>query len=242
MPPLARWVEIPVRDMARARAFWGALLGAAPAEQRLGPETRAFLPLADPFDTVALVAGPGRVPSGDGVRLQLDAAGRLGEMHAAALAAGAEEVMPPSLLADPPGQVSLFRDPDGNVIGLRSPLAPEGDDPVPDATMRALLAGSRPGVAFLLHKGPAYDDPAKAHLQWEHARNMVTLIRRGLLVHVSAFPAGTGVLGFGLSTLRTNAEALALLAADPGVRGGRLRAEVLAAVTFTADRHRHLLR
>lgn len=228
--------------MPRARAFWGALLGADLPLMEFGPETYAKLPAADPFNTGALVAGPGRVPSGDGVRIYLDATGRIADLHAAALALGAEEVMPLTLLSDEAGEVWLFRDPEGNVIGLQSPLARSGDGPLADATMQALLAGARPGIAFLLHKGPAHDDPAKAGLQWEHARNMFTLMKRGLLPHVTAFPAWTGVLGFGILTLTTAEEAEALLAADPGVQGGRLRVEVLGAITFTADRHGHLLR
>lgn len=242
MHRLANWIEIPVRDMPRARAFWGALLGADLPETAFGPETYAMLPAADPFNTGALVAGPDRVPSGEGVRLYLDATGRIAAMHAAALAAGAEEVMPPMILSDEAGEVSLFRDPEGNVIGLQSPLPAADDAPVPDAVMQGLLAAARPGIAFLLHRGPGFDDPAKAHLQWEHARNMFTLMKRGLLTHVSAFPAGTGVLGFGLLALDTAEAAEALLAEDPGVRGGRLRAEVLGAITFTADRDRQRLR
>jgi hypothetical protein len=239
---LANWIEIPVQDMPRACAFWGALLGADLPAMEFGPETYAMLPAADPFNSGALVAGPGRVPAGDGVRFYLDATGRIADLHAAALALGATEVMPPTILSDEAGEVSLFRDVEGNVIGLQSPLARSGDGPVPDTTMQALLTGSQPGVAFLLHKGPDYDDPAKAHLQGEHARNMFTLMKRGLLSHVTAFPAGTEALGFGILTLTTPEEAEALLATDPGVQCGRLRVEVLGAITFTADRHGHLLR
>ncbi|WP_149587119.1 VOC family protein [Tabrizicola flagellatus] len=242
MRRLSNWTEIPVRDMARARAFWGALLGADLPETGFGPETYAMFPAADPFNTGALVAGPGRVPTADGVRLYLDARGRIAAMHAAALAAGAQEVMPPTVLSDEAGEVSLFLDPEGNLVGLQSPLGAVGDDQVTDSVMRALLAGTQPGIGFLLHRGPGFDDPALAHLQWEHARNMFTLMKRGLLAHVTAFPAGTGVLGFGLLTLATTEAAEALLAEDPGVRSGRLRAEVLGAMTFTADRHAHLLR
>lgn len=242
MRRLSNWTEIPVRDMARARAFYADILGADLPETSFGPETYAMFPAADPFNTGALVVGPGRVPTGDGVRLYLDATGRIAAMHAAALAAGAEEVMPPTVLSDEAGEVSLFLDPEGNLVGLQSPLEAAGDDPVTDSVMQALLAGSRPGIGFLLHRGPGFDDPALANLQWEHARNMFTLMKRGLLAHVTAFPAGTEVLGFGLLTLATAEEAEALLAEDPGVRSGRLRAEVLGAMTFTADRHARLLR
>lgn len=242
MQRLANWIEIPVRDISRARAFWGALLGADLPEMAFGPETYAMFPASDRFNTGALVTGPDRVPVAEGVRLYLDATGRVAALHAAALAAGATEVMPPTVLSPEAGEVSLFQDPEGNVIGLQSPVVVADDGPVGDGVMQGLLAAPPEGIGFLLHKGPAYDDPASAPLQWEHARNMFTLMKRGLLAHVTAFPSGTGVLGFGLLTLATADEAKALLAEDPGVRGGRLRAEVLGAVTFTADRHRHMLR
>lgn len=84
--------------------------------------------------------------------------------------------------------------------------------------------------------------PADGRLAAPQSNISRTTAERGLLVHVTAFPAGTGVLGFGILTLGTVEEAEALLAEDPGVSGGRLRAEVFGAMTFTADRHRHLLR
>lgn len=99
MNRLANWTEIPVRDIARARTFYGVLLNAELQEVAFGPETYAMFPSSDPWNTGALVAGPGRVPSGDGVRLYLDASGRVSAMHAAALDAGAEEVMPPTVLS-----------------------------------------------------------------------------------------------------------------------------------------------
>jgi len=242
MNRLANWAEIPVRDIARARTFYEVLLNTELQEVALGPETYAMFPTSDPWNTSALVAGPGRVPSGDGVRLYFDASGRVSAMHAAALDAGAEEVMPPTVLSEEAGEVSLFRDPEGNLIGLQSPVSAVEDGPVDDVMMQGLLATSQPDIAFLLHRGPDYDDPAKAHLQWEHARNMFTLMKRGLLAHVTAFPAGTGVLGFGILTVRTVEEAEALLAQDPGVNGGRLRAELLSSMTFTMERHSHRLR
>jgi hypothetical protein len=150
--------------------------------------------------------------------------------------------MPPTLRSDEAREISLFCDPEGNVIRLQSPLTAADDAPVRDTVMQGLLAAARPGIAFLLHRGPDFDDAAKVDLQWEHARNMFTLMKRALLTHVSAFPAGTGVLGFGILTLDSAEAAEVLLVEDPGVRGGRLRAEVLGAVTFTAERHRHRLR
>jgi hypothetical protein len=100
--------------------------------------------------------------------------------------------------------------------------------------MQRLLAGAAPRHAFLLRKGPAWDDPAQQHLQWEHARNMFTLLRDHHLSYVCPLMDGTDVVGFGVIDASSREAAARLLEHDPGVRAGRLRFEVLQGVPFGA--------
>ncbi len=246
MDRLSNWIEIPVTDMARARAFYEALLGAELVEFPFGPLTYAMFPASDPHNAGALVQGEGYVPSRDGALVYLDATGRLDAMLARAQAAGAAVLMPRTLLSEEAGEAAILLDTEGNRIGLQSPAeraaaeVPAG--PVADATMQAMLGATAPRVAFVLRRGPAYDDPATAPAQWEHARNMFTLMRDGRVAQVSALVDGTDVLGFGLMAAGTAEEAAATLREDPGVRSGRLVAEILTAMSFDASRSRAGLR
>jgi hypothetical protein len=246
MDRLTNWIEIPVIDMARARTFYEALLGAELAELPFGSLTYAMFPASDPHNAGALVQGEGYVPSREGALVYLDATGRLDAMLARAQAAGAAVLMPRTLLSEEAGEAAILLDTEGNRIGLQSPVeqatdrapteAPSG--PVADATMQAMLGATAPQVAFVLRRGPAYDDPATAPSRWEHARNMFTLMRDGRVAQVSALMDGTDVLGFGLVAAGSREEAAATLREDPGVRSGRLVAEILTAMSFDTERSR----
>ena len=113
-------------------------------------------------------------------------------------------------------------------------MAEESSAPIGDETMQRLLGGAERGLAFVVKRGPAYADPAREHLQWEHARHLFGLLKAGKLRGVSALFEGGDVLGFGLLNTSDRAEAERLLDADPGVRGGRLRIELMTDVTFSA--------
>jgi len=115
------------------------------------------------------------------------------------------------------------------------------DRPIDDATMQRMLSSRTPLTGFLLRRGPSYDDPATAPLQWEHARNMFRLLEAGTVVHVSALLDGDDVLGFGLSTL-TPEDTSAELARDPGVAGGRLTFDLATTMSFDGPRDAPLLR
>ncbi len=111
----------------------------------------------------------------------------------------------------------------------------EDPTPVRDDEMQAMLAAKAPGVSFLLRRGPRFDDPATAPLQWEHARNMFSLLRAGVLAQVVPLMDGTDVLGFGRFARGDRDEAVRVLADDPAVRAGRLTVQVLASVSFDAS-------
>lgn len=104
--------------------------------------------------------------------------------------------------------------------------------PVSDEVMQRLLGSTAPSIAFLIRKGPAWEDAATQPLQWEHARNMFTLVRDGRLRYVCPLLDGTDVLGFGVLNVSSKSEAEALLKEDPAVRGGRVTFQVLTGAEF----------
>jgi predicted enzyme related to lactoylglutathione lyase len=226
---LINWLEIPVLDMPRAKAFYGALLQVELADYDFPGCEYALFPARSPTNAGALVRGEGYVPSSEGALLYLDATDRLDSLLARAVAAGAEVLMPRTRLSDEAGDVAIFRDSEGNRIGLQSPLPKSV--PVPDAEMQRLLAGAPQRFAFVLKPGPAYGDKTNA-LQWEHARNMFTLLRTGQLRSVTALMDGRDILGIGTLEAASKADVEALLRRDPAVRGERLVFEVYAAGSF----------
>ncbi|WP_237155433.1 VOC family protein [Oryzibacter oryziterrae] len=241
MHHLSNWIEIPVTDMARARRFYEALTGAELTEFDFGPFRYAMFGTQDRFNAGALVKGEGYDPSPAGPVIYLDASGRIDELAVRLTQLGATILMPKTFLSDEAGEVVLFLDSEGNRLGLQAPVARAKDAPVDDATMQAQLGSAKPAIAFVLTRGPAHDDPATAPMQWEHARNMFTLMRDGTLSHVSAFMDGTDLLGYGILTVATPAEADAILADDPGVLSGRLSYRLLTAVAFDAGNVAHRL-
>lgn len=130
------------------------------------------------------------------------------------------------------GDVTIFTDSEGNRIGLKAAIA---KDPISDDTMQRLLFGADKMLAFLVRRGPAYDDPSSQPLHWEHVRNMFTLLRTGKLRSVTALMDGTDVLGIGILAVKNQEEAEQILRDDPGVRGGRLTMQLLTCVSFGAE-------
>ncbi|MCO6187933.1 VOC family protein [Rhizobium sp. L1K21] len=185
--------------------------------------------------------GDGYSPSSDGPLVYLDATGKLDRLSAELQALGGEIILPRTYVSEEGGEIVLFRDTEGNRLGLHSPLQRPVTGPVSDQTMQGLLAGQKPGFAFVLTRGPRFEDPELANLQWEHARNMFNLMREGKLTHVSALPGGASILGFGLMLADSREEVAEILAEDPGVAAGRLAFEVMTAVSFDADKTRHKL-
>ncbi|MFO0628867.1 MAG: VOC family protein [Polyangiales bacterium] len=237
MDHLTNWIEIPVTDMHRARAFYEKVLEVALAPLEMGPFSYAMFPARSRHNTGALVKGDGYTPSASGPRIYLDASGGEGldAILARVTAAGGAVVMPTTLLSPEAGEVATFTDTEGNCVGLQRAVDGATPATVSDDAMQRWLGGAPREIAFVMKPGPAFSDPARQHLQWEHARNMFALLRAGTLRQVTAFMDGTEVLGLGVFARATRAEAEAILRDDPGVRGGRLVFELLTAVTFGAD-------
>lgn len=110
------WFEIPVRDVAAAARFYGAVF-----QQELltmeGPDgpVHAFTHGDRPVGAVMRQGEPGN----RGIDLYLDAQGDLDAMLERVTAAGGTIVMPRTAIG-PYGHIAQFTDPDGNRIGLHT--------------------------------------------------------------------------------------------------------------------------
>jgi len=234
MNHLCNWIEIPTTDLARARAFYEQVLETQLMPLEFGELQYALFPTKNVHNSGALVQGPGYVPSENGALLYLAADGQLDALLSRVQAAGGKVLMLRTFLSAEAGYVGIFADSEGNRVGLQEPaLDTSNADPVADQTMQRLLASAEPSLAFLVRKGPAFDDPALQHLQWEHARHLFTLLRNGKLRSVTALMNGTDVLGLGIMAVGRE-EAEQLLRDDPGVRGGRLTIQLFDAAAFAA--------
>ncbi len=111
------WGELPVTDMDKAIAFYGAVTGMALRPDDSGPNPMANFQPADPQRGVALHLYPG-APAGDGTgpTLHLAAEGKLEDIMERVRDAGGEVVSP--AIRIPPGRFFYAKDPDGNSIGL----------------------------------------------------------------------------------------------------------------------------
>lgn len=234
MDHLSNWVEIPALRIDRAKAFYEKVLRIELAALEMAGNRYALFPAKNLYNTGALVEGEGYVPSEAGPLVYLDGTGRMDEILGRVAEAGGTVLLPTTFLSDEAGDIAIFRDSEGNRIGLQAPAKRTGSAPVDDGLMQRSLASAPPCHAFLLRKGPAYDDPATQPLQWEHARNMFTLMRDGHLRYVCALMDGTDVVGFGVMNAPSREAAEDLLRADPAVRAGRLVWQLLHGVAFVA--------
>jgi predicted enzyme related to lactoylglutathione lyase len=235
MNRLINWIEIPVRDLARAKAFYEQVFDAPLAALTVGELQYAMFPTRNRFNTGALVQGEGYVPSDSGPLLYLDATGEVDCLLDRIVAAGGTVVMPRTYLSPEAGEVAIFVDTEGNRLGLQSAVDMKETTPIDDGTMHRLLGSTSPVISFLVRRGPAYDNPATVPLQWEHARHMFELMRDGKLAAVTVLMDGTDVLGTGILKVRSKKEAEELLNADPSVRGGRFTMQILGGPSFCAS-------
>ena len=229
MERLVNWIEIPVTDMRRAKAFYESVLGATLVDAAAGDREYALFPTQSRTNAGALVRGAGVEPSARGAVIYLDGSRGFDALLDRVARAGGEVLVPKTRLSEEAGDVALFLDSEGNKIGVQA--MPERAESVSDAEMRSLLAGAPPRFAFVLTPGPEHG-PHTMALQWEHARNMFTLLRRGVLHTVTALMDGTDVLGVGTLEAPSKAAAEEILARDPAVKGGRLVARVFSAGSF----------
>ena len=113
-PHAAVWFEIPVADLAKAKAFYGAVLQNELEDQDMGPNKTAV------FTAANGVAGhlyPGKASAaGTGITIHLAVPEPLEESVSRFAAHGGQVVSP--VVEIPAGRFAYCLDPDGNSIGL----------------------------------------------------------------------------------------------------------------------------
>ncbi len=116
------WFEIPTTDLGRATAFYENVLGVELRREDFGGTPMAIFAVRDPDLAGALVKDARRKPSSDGALLYLNVNGRLDAVVDRIAKAGGEVLVPKMDIGEP-GFIALFRDTEGNVVGLHSERA-----------------------------------------------------------------------------------------------------------------------
>ena len=115
------WFEIPVANFERAVAFYERLLNAKLHIDTSFPGMRlAILPSESHGVGGALFEHAEARPHADGVRVYLNGGDDLGPLLERAVEAGGRVIMPKTHLRDDIGDIGLFADSEGNIIGLHS--------------------------------------------------------------------------------------------------------------------------
>lgn len=113
------WFEIPAADFPRARRFYETILALKlkPDESFPGMRLAVF-----PGEGVAgcLIEFAEARPHPDGVRIYLNGGDDLGPILERVATAGGTVVMPKTFLREDIGHIGLFRDTEGNIVGLHS--------------------------------------------------------------------------------------------------------------------------
>ncbi len=118
-PSILNWFEIPVTNIDRAAALYGAMLDLTLPRSDFGGVPHALLMTTDEACVSgALIADPKRLPQrGSGTVVYLDARDGVSRCLSRALEAGAKLVQPETPIG-PHGTIALIEDLDGNLIGL----------------------------------------------------------------------------------------------------------------------------
>jgi predicted enzyme related to lactoylglutathione lyase len=113
----AVWFEIPVGDMDRAKAFYGAVLGAEFRDETDGPNPMAVFPTAGAQGAVSGHLYPGKPAApGTGNTIHLAAPDPLEDALDRVRGGGGSVVT--EIITIPAGRFAYCLDPDGNSFGL----------------------------------------------------------------------------------------------------------------------------
>lgn len=115
------WFEIPANDLARATAFYEAVLGVTTVPEDIGDgQPKALIP-GDNGMAGSIAFGPDWTPSEDGIVIYMSGGDDLQVMLDRVVRAGGTIVEPKQAVEATQGFWGRFRDTEGNVIGLLSP-------------------------------------------------------------------------------------------------------------------------
>ena len=110
------WMEIPVTDMERAKAFYGAVLQTELVDNNDGPNPMAMFPTKDGMGISGHLYPGKPAPKGTGNTIHIVATEPLDKVMERVRDAGGEVVSP--AIDIPAGSFFYALDPDGNSIGL----------------------------------------------------------------------------------------------------------------------------
>lgn len=115
------WIEIPVADFARARAFYSKIFDYEMPEMDMGEIKMGFL-LHDQNGGVggAITHGDGAKPSKEGPRVYLNGGSDLNLVLNRVAAAGGKVIMEKTEIGSDFGFFATFEDSEGNYISLHS--------------------------------------------------------------------------------------------------------------------------
>jgi len=117
------WFELPATDLARAQAFYEAVLATTLKAETFGGMAMALFPYAQGAGVGgALVKDARFVPSQAGALVYLDAGGALDACLARVPAAGGRVLMEKTDIGAP-GFIAVVQDTEGNRVGLHMPRA-----------------------------------------------------------------------------------------------------------------------
>lgn len=115
---VVNWFELPVRDLARATAFYAEVLDRELEIATHGSETLTVFGSAKDGAGGALISEPKREPSEHGARIYMPIADITAALIRAREAGGT--IVKEKTSIGPMGFIGLFRDLDGNVVGLHA--------------------------------------------------------------------------------------------------------------------------
>jgi len=119
----ARWFEIPVQNIDRAKSFYETLLGIEIVPIDMTAEMGSMLGMFPDEDGVggALVQNSqhGYIPSPEGTLIYLSAQGNLDETLSRVESTGGQVLLPKTSIGEN-GVIAWIRDPEGNKVGLHS--------------------------------------------------------------------------------------------------------------------------
>jgi len=114
------WFEIPVKDMARAKTFYSAVLGQPLSAMPEHEDSYVFLPSAEQGVGGALTTQDGAEPAGNkGVIVYLNGGDDLAGALSRVAAAGGQVTQEKMAIGEF-GHIGFFMDTEGNHVGLHS--------------------------------------------------------------------------------------------------------------------------
>ena len=115
------WVEIPVVDFDRARAFFSAIFDYDMPQHQMGPKLMGFL-LCEPGKGIggAIVKGEGYVPSQHGTLVYLNGGADLTTVLDRVEPAGGKVLLGKTEITPELGYFAYFLDSEGNTLALHS--------------------------------------------------------------------------------------------------------------------------